>query len=234
VTNDPKIAFEQMRKETGSMLGYKDADAPSLIQNLQIDCVALLRFSIDHLQAEVFAGHDVDLNKLATSLTMLRQLLPERSLQAPPPLDEFRPGEAEEIADQFNRKVDSLIVERQRRLSEDPDAARAALEDEIAEAQKRFPQPPSKPPWGAPPPVEAAPIKQTTKQTTPSEQTAPAPSPPLPPKESDSEWHARINSRKPPAHYLRSQQDEQIARWGSSFLSRCVRITTDQTRGAGN
>jgi hypothetical protein len=203
--SDPKVAFEEMRKETGAMLGYKDADAPSLIQNLQIDCVALLRFSIDHLQAEVFAGHDVDLNKLSTSLGMLRQLLPERSLQAPPPLDEFQPGEAEEIAEEFNRKIASLTNERERQLAEDPAGARAALEIEIAAALEKYPQPLEKPPWGgsAPPTsAEAEPTKQTNEQTTPSKQTAPPdpswPPPPNSPLQLTPEYLLKTNQNSRP------------------------------------
>jgi hypothetical protein len=220
VTNDPKIAFEQMRRETGMMLGYKDADAPSLIQNLQIDCVALLRFSIDHLQAEVFAGHDVDLNKLSTSLGMLRQLLPERSLQAPPPLDEFQPGEAEEVEREWAAKIASINTERMRRLSEDPDGAMDALRLEILEAQRLYPPKEPKGPWGSgsppSPDAQSEPIERADGQS--AKQAAATPTPQLPPRETDQQWHDRVNSKKPPSHYLRSAKDEEIARMGAYFL----------------
>jgi hypothetical protein len=215
MNGDPKIAFEALRKETASMLGFKDTDEPSLVQNLQTDCVTMLRFAIDGLQAEVFGGKDVYLNRLASSLAMLKQLLPVRSLEPPPQLDELQPGEAEEVERTWQQKIASLTAAREQEIAENPTAARQRLEDEIHDALLKYPQPEEKPPWGSapPPPTEAATTnEQTTEQTTPPQQ------PPPTRPETDAEWHAMVNSKKPPAHYLRSAADEEIARRGAYFL----------------
>jgi hypothetical protein len=213
---DPKTVYEQLRRETATMLGFKDADTPSLVQNLQVDCVALLRFSVDNLQGEVFAGKDVDLNKLSTSLGMLKQLLPENSLRAPPSLDEFLPGEAEEIEREWQRKIASLNTERQRRLSEDPIGAMRALKQEIREAQKAFPPKPQRKPWGKPP--QAAPASEPAEQqAAPSKQAEQTTARPAQP-ESDVERMNRVNSRPVPKHYLRSDADVMVAEMGKYFL----------------
>jgi hypothetical protein len=219
MSNDPKTVYAELRRETASMLGFKDTDEPSLVQNLQTDCVTMLRFAIDGLQAEVFGGKDVDLNRLASSLAMLRQLLPVHSLESPPQLNELQPGEAEEVEKQWQAKIASLTREHELRLAENPDEARRELEAAITAALEKHPQPPPKAPWGGnSPPPQAAPTEPAEPvNEQPAKQAAALPPPP-PRRESDSEWHNRVNSRRPPSHYLRSAKDEEIARMGAYFL----------------
>ena len=84
---DPAAAYERLKIETAGMLRL-DVGSSSLLENLQVDLVALLRLEIDTLQGAVLAGDSVDLGRLASALTMLRSLLPAQALvSAPPPVE---------------------------------------------------------------------------------------------------------------------------------------------------
>ena len=86
---DPATTYERLKIETAEMLNLNVASS-SLLENLQVDLVALLRLEIDTLQGAVLAGESVDLNRLSTALTMLRTLLPAQALVAPAPAPESR------------------------------------------------------------------------------------------------------------------------------------------------
>ena len=88
---DPATTYERLKIETAEMLNLNVASS-SLLENLQVDLVALLRLEIDTLQGAVLAGESVDLNRLSTALTMLRTLLPAQALVAPAPAPESRFG----------------------------------------------------------------------------------------------------------------------------------------------
>jgi hypothetical protein len=154
---DPAVTYERLKIETASMLNL-DAASLSLVENLQLDLVSLLRLEVDTLQGQVLAGEQVDLGRLSTSLAMLRQLLPERALVAPAPAPEARFGNdarkrlrrlieqtllgGEEIVDESQEALerqfrDHDAREREERLFNHPDEARAALEAEIAAAQAK-------------------------------------------------------------------------------------------------
>jgi hypothetical protein len=88
---DPAVAYEQLKRETAAMLNL-DVTSSSLLENLQVDLVSLLRLQIDDLQGQVLDGKQVNLDRLSTALTMLRQLLPEKALVSSPPPAETRFG----------------------------------------------------------------------------------------------------------------------------------------------
>ena len=76
---DPAAAYARLRIETAEMLRL-NANSASLVEGLQVDLVSLLRLQLDDLQGRVLSGEQVDLNRLSTALTMLRQLLPEKAV----------------------------------------------------------------------------------------------------------------------------------------------------------
>jgi hypothetical protein len=154
---DPAATYERLRTETAEMLRL-NADSASLIEGLQVDLVALLRLEIDTLQGAVLSGDSVDLARLASALTMLRSLLPEKALvSAPPPVEtRFGPDHrarlkaliektllgGEKIVDESREALerqfrDHDAREREERLCKQPDEARAALEAEIAAARAK-------------------------------------------------------------------------------------------------
>jgi hypothetical protein len=81
MNNPAAAAYDRLRCETAAMLGLNLAEL-SLVQGLQLDLVSLLRLEVDGLQGQVLAGQPVDLSRLATSLKMLQELLPESALVA--------------------------------------------------------------------------------------------------------------------------------------------------------
>ena len=88
--SDPsRLVDERLKAETAQMLRLDGANL-SLVENLQVDLIAMLRLQIDDLQGQVLNGAQVDLGRLSTSLAMLRQLLPEKALVAPAPAPEER------------------------------------------------------------------------------------------------------------------------------------------------
>ena len=86
---DPAAAYATLKAETAKMLNL-DVASSSLLENLQVDLVSLLRLQIDDLQGKVLSGEQVDLNRLSTALGMLRTLLPEKALVSQPPPAETR------------------------------------------------------------------------------------------------------------------------------------------------
>jgi hypothetical protein len=222
---DPKAAYDAVRLETQKLLGLRD---PSLLQSMTVDAVSLLRLSLDAQTGAVLAGRAVDLSELGDALGMLGKLLPAGALQAGQLPAAMTDAEEEETERLWAAKMESLAVERMRRLSEAPDQARAELEAEIAAAMERFPPAVEAPPWGAPPSsTKPAPTEPTTGSTTPSSASAspsepatktpwppPLNSPPMP----TPEHLLKTNQKRPPAHYLRSQQDEMVSFWGRHFL----------------
>jgi hypothetical protein len=53
--------------------------ARSLVENLQVSLVAILRMEVDTLEGQVLAGDTVDLKRLELALGMLRTLLPAQA-----------------------------------------------------------------------------------------------------------------------------------------------------------
>jgi DNA-binding SARP family transcriptional activator len=164
--NDPASAYQKMRSETAKMLGL-DPSASSLIQGLQIDLIALLRLSVDTLQGQVLAGEDVDLDRLADSLSMLRQLLPPELLQAQPQLVEEEPSEREasEALRELTRLLDGYSDQRRREMAADPQAARESFEVELQAAIAEFSTPQLTSNADAPPAAEAAPAIESARQS---------------------------------------------------------------------
>ena len=121
MTADPSTAYARLRAETATMLKL-DAASLSLVENLQLDLVSLLRLQVDELQGAALAGAPVDLDRLSTALAMLQKLLPSQSLvaHAPAPEGRFGPSARERLRELIERTV----------LREDPpevEAERAAL-----------------------------------------------------------------------------------------------------------
>ena len=85
---DPSASYQLLRRETATILKLGDVDALGLVEGLQLDLVSLLRLEVDGLQGQVLAGQQVDLGRLTSALTMLRQLLPTQALVASPSLPE--------------------------------------------------------------------------------------------------------------------------------------------------
>lgn len=104
---DPAATYERLKIETAQMLNL-DAASLSLVENLQLDLVSLLRLEVDGLQGAVLAGDQVDLARLSTALGMLRQLLPEKALVAPAPAPAARfDGNARE---RLRRLIETTVL----------------------------------------------------------------------------------------------------------------------------
>jgi hypothetical protein len=174
---DPKIAYERLRGETAKMLGIDPSESLSLIQNLQIDLLALLRLSVADLQGSALAGENVDLDKLSDSLAMLQKLLPESSLMAQPPSEqeELTASEASAVLREMEKMLDCYAEARRREMAENPAAAREQFEAELQAAIKQFSPGEAKPSalLAAPSADEAAPTSTAPKAT----KAAPAPAP---------------------------------------------------------
>jgi hypothetical protein len=209
---DPAAVYERLKVETAQMLGL-NTDSSSLLENLQVDLVSLLRLQIDDLQGKVLNGEQVDLGRLSAALTMLRQLLPEKALVASSATadggDEFA-GAKEELSNFLIRRADAIERRDERldaELATNPDAARRELETKIQAALvkhgKTIPDPAGGPARhdGAvslPALVEPA---ATAGGGWPDAPPQPAPPPKL--IESDEAKHQRINARPVPANYLK-------------------------------
>jgi hypothetical protein len=130
MTADPAAAtaYERLKVETAEMLGL-NTDSASLMESLQVDLVSLLRLQIDDLQGKVLNGEQVDLARLSTALTMLRQLLPEKALVAPAAGPDFS-GAKEELL----RMLDGRIEALEHKMARDPASARAEFEARLQAA----------------------------------------------------------------------------------------------------
>jgi hypothetical protein len=141
--SDPAVAYERLKIETAGMLNLNVASS-SLLENLQVDLVSLLRLQIDDLQAKVLSGEQVDLNRLSTALTMLRQLLPERALVSAPPPPETRFGSEHRerlrrLIEKAVRSDDEAEAERLRDVREREELAAAVAAGASVEAAKAAP-----------------------------------------------------------------------------------------------
>jgi hypothetical protein len=107
MTADPAAAtaYERLKLETAQMLGL-NTDSSSLLENLQVDLVSLLRLQIDDLQGRVLNGEQVDLGRLSTAVAMLQKLLPQ-SLIAPAAGPDFS-GAREELARLFEQRAEAI------------------------------------------------------------------------------------------------------------------------------
>jgi len=115
---DPAAAYERLKIETASMLGL-NTESSSLLENLQLDLVSLLRLQIDDLQGKVLSGEQVDLNRLSTALGMLRQLLPVNSLVSQSAVTHDFSGAREELLhflDERANRIEALEVRESERL----------------------------------------------------------------------------------------------------------------------
>jgi hypothetical protein len=102
---DPAVVYERLKAETAQLLRI-DVNGASLLENLQIDLVSLLRLQIDDLQGRVLNGEQVDLGRLSTAVAMLQKLLPQ-SLIAPAAGPDFS-GAREELARLFEQRAEAI------------------------------------------------------------------------------------------------------------------------------
>jgi hypothetical protein len=172
---DPKAAYQKLRAETAEMLGLSSEPSTSLITSLQVDLISLLKLEVDTLQGRVFAGEDVDLDRLSTSLGMLTKLLPEQSLQAAPIAEQLTSAEEAAAQAELEKTIDCYVAQRHLEMAANPELARQEFERELQAALERFP-PAAKPAVlltaePAPTAAPAATAPKTTKATP-----APAPS----------------------------------------------------------
>jgi hypothetical protein len=218
-----ETTYARLKNETAAMFGL-NIEKLSLLDELRLDLISLLRLEVGSLQGKALAGQTIDLDRLNTAHNMLAKLLPPSTLVTE--VDEISTGEEAQIEGQWARHIAGITAEHERQLAEDPGAARQRLEDEIAAAVAKYGKP-EKPPWGgsAPPPsTEPAPTEPTTGSTTlPSASASPSTKtpgwpPPNSPPQLTPEHLLRTTSPRPPQRYLRSVEDERIAYWGSHFL----------------
>ena len=142
MTANPSTAYARLRAETATMLKL-DAASLSLVGNLQLDLVSLLRLQVDELQGAALAGQTVDLDRLATALGMLQKLLPSQSLvaHAPAPEGRFSPSARERLRELIERTVlreDPPKVEAERAWRDEMQAVAGAGGD-VAEVAKPAP-----------------------------------------------------------------------------------------------
>jgi hypothetical protein len=100
--SDPVAAYERLKIETAAMLNLS-TDSASLVENLQVSLVAILRMEVDTLEGQVLAGDSVDLKRLEIALGMLRSLLPAQALVSAPPPAEVR------FSGEHQRKLRAMI-----------------------------------------------------------------------------------------------------------------------------
>lgn len=144
---DPATIYEKLKAETAEMLRL-NVDSPSLLENLQVDLVSLLRLEVDTMQGKVLSGEQVDLNRLQTALTMLRQLLPEKALVSAPPPPETRFGS--EHRERLRRIIEKTLQ------ADDMNKADVLAREELAAiaAADTTPAPVIPPPPVTPPPPD--------------------------------------------------------------------------------
>lgn len=230
MTADPAIVYERLKRETAAMLNL-DVDSSSLLENLQVDLVSLLRLQIDDLQGKVLNGEQVDLARLSAALTMLRQLLPEKALVSSPPAADTGPDH-EAAFRQIEVQLDNLLEQRRRKEVETGRCERCGAP--LADATNAnpgggdgvFPASPPHAVAGSGPPmlVSAAPPRVDVGLATVSlpvadgdAQAGAGSRPPVPPAapapppkrvESDVERMARVNAQPVPSHYLKQPDGE--------------------------
>jgi hypothetical protein len=111
--SDPAKSYAALRDETAAMLNL-NADSASLVENLQVSLVAILRMEVDTLEGQVLAGDAADLKRLEIALGMLRQLLPEKSLVASPvaaPETRFGSSHRAKLKELIERTVLAPVIE---------------------------------------------------------------------------------------------------------------------------
>jgi hypothetical protein len=220
--SDPASTYTRLRAETAAMLGVDTADM-SKTEGLRLDITSLLLLEIDSLQGSILANEKVDLARLASALTMLQKLLPEKALVAPAAaadhVDQFA-GANEELSNFLVRRAENIRRRDQRleaELAANPDAARRELEARIQLAIEKYNKPiPDPAPVPNPGGGDDAARDRSVSLPEPSSLLAaagceppllisPVPPPPPPPKriESDEERVTRVNAEPPPAHYLK-------------------------------
>jgi hypothetical protein len=132
-TRDPAAAYRKLRDETASMLGL--GAELSMIENLQVDLLALLRLSVTDLQGAALAGQDIDLDRLSEALSLLLKLLPEAALQAQPvapPSD----GDDGDTLEEFERLLTNIREAKAFEEASELDKARAELHKARAEIER--------------------------------------------------------------------------------------------------
>ncbi len=181
---NPSAAYENLRRETATLLGYNLAGDLPLTQSLQLDLVSLLRLEVDGLQGRVLAGQEVDLDRLAAALGMLQKLLPPAELKVDPP-QVGRPaaGSARERLKALIEATTAARVEDEATQVQELQAEVEKLRSELEAARAGAARPPAAEPV---PPDAAAPAAPST--VVPLRQ-------PEPPRQA-----------QPPAHYLRDHQ----------------------------
>lgn len=133
--SDPATSYERLRIETAQMLRL-NVDSASLVENLQVSLVAILRMEVDTLEGQVLAGDTVDLKRLELALGMLRTLLPAQALvSAPPPAEVRFSGEHQKKLREMIEKVvlqpsaDDHIAIAERQWREEQQALAAASDN---------------------------------------------------------------------------------------------------------
>jgi hypothetical protein len=182
--SDSAATYERLKAETAGMLNLSVASS-SLLENLQIDLVSLLRLEVDTLQGQVLAGDSVDLKRLETALDMLQKLLPAQALVAPAPAPARRfDGNARERLKAMIEKTVMNDDSYARNMAVDPNKARADFEAQLQEAIEKYPN------AFPPPPPDAA----SADSPAPIEPAPPEPAP-QPPRLTDVESMNATNQR---------------------------------------
>ena len=161
--SDPAGSYRRLRDETASMLGL-GSDELSMIENLQVDSLALLRLAISDLQGAALAGQDIDLDRLSDALGMLSKLLPEAALQARPVVAPPSDGDGGDTMEEFERLLTNIREAKAFEEASALDKARAEIAQlkaeierlrgpAVVETEPRAAEPdrPPGPPWGVPP-----------------------------------------------------------------------------------
>jgi hypothetical protein len=166
--------FQKLRRETIKMLGFDETKLSGL-EGMQCDLCATLLLEIDNMQALSVAGQQVDLNRLADAVKILKSLLPSAPLSAQQP--DFS-GAKDQLVGLLQQRSFGL-GQREKRLSETLQAEIATLQTENERLRAGV-----------------------TPQALLQRQETPAPTPQAPPQTSNQPPLPKP-SNSPPAHYLK-------------------------------
>jgi hypothetical protein len=152
--------YEQLRRETATLLGFADADALTPSQDVRVSMTTGLRLELDRLQSMQLLGEPVDVGKLVEVGEQLEAALrPAQSQTA-------RHGDGRAKLEAMIANVVAAGEEAEKTRVQELEAENAELREQLARTRA-----------GAVPPPAAAP----TAEVVPLR-------PPQPPPNSDSEW----------------------------------------------
>lgn len=189
MTTNLAVLHDQLRRDTAKMLNY-DLNNLSAAEAVRLDRAMTLRLELDDFQTKKLSGMPVDVSKFIAASESLERLVGGNPDGTATP--DFSGAKAE-LLQLLGRRAEGI----ERALARDPDRARAALEERIADAIAKHGN-------GDAPRRDDAPLAPTPTAVASPPPVEPVSSPP--PRRPGNVVPLDANSRKPPDHYLAEHQ----------------------------